>query len=81
MKHKITEEHLATVHFEKVLASETDSRRGETKSLTMHIAVKHIIFNLTYATYCVKYHNYRNGKGSESVTGSIYEAVDEYNSI
>ena len=58
MKHTIEVEHLCTIYFEKVLASEVDSPRGQTKELKMSVVVDHYK-NYIESNYTVTYKDYR----------------------
>lgn len=85
MNHTITEEHLCTISFDKILASEVDSRKGEAKYLKMYIIVDHLETFIKHE-YKVIYKNFEKREEGEPITQDwnftlIDLAMDKYNSI
>ncbi len=90
MQHTIVSEEMATVKFEKVLASETCNSQGLAKRLKMYVEVDHFK-NYIAATYKVilKDYNKRECSWKNNWTPTITEwdftmidlAVDKYNEL
>ncbi len=90
MQHTIVSEEMATVKFEKVLASETSVREGLAKRLQMCVEVDHFK-NYISATYKVRLKDYNRKELNEKdlympiVTEwdftMIDLAVDKYNEL